>query len=141
MQTLHHLRWVLGFEQVDGEEAIVCGQLQRMGFTSSEEVGYVLHLHKRHTGLFESDLGARKGEVGKSALNVSHDDISKPHSFPVQRTDTEWFHLSMSRANLPAAIARPMSPRSSLESRLRLWGYIGQRGACACPDRGTKPKP
>jgi len=52
-------------------------QVQRRGFAGSEEVGYILHLHKGHIGLLEANGRARKGEIRKSALIVSHGHTTK----------------------------------------------------------------
>ena len=54
-QTLQDLRWILGFVQVDGEEAVVRWHVEGRRFAGAQEVRDVLHLHEGHGRAFKLD--------------------------------------------------------------------------------------
>jgi hypothetical protein len=64
-QTLQYLRGVFGFEQVDGQEAIMRLHVERWHLAGLQEVADVFHLDKGHLALLEPDSRRWQGLVGQ----------------------------------------------------------------------------
>lgn len=74
-EALEDLGRVLGFVQVDGQEAVVGGHAERGLFAGAEEVRDVLHLDKGHGRLLELDR-AGDGHVDEP-VDVSYSDPAR----------------------------------------------------------------
>jgi len=66
-QTLQHLSGIFGFEQVDGQKAVVCRKIERRHLAGLEEMRDVLHLDERHAAGLVSDAWGGHGEVDQFA--------------------------------------------------------------------------
>lgn len=67
-ETLNDLRGIFPLVEVDGEEAVVGGEVQRRGLACSEEMRDILHLHEWHVRLLELDAGWRERKIGEPAI-------------------------------------------------------------------------
>ena len=66
--TLDHLRRISVLVEIYCKEDIVVWQIERRRLYRSEEVGDVLHLYKRHPGVFELDGRAGRDGIDKPVV-------------------------------------------------------------------------